>query len=100
MGILSEIGDLLVGDVAVCEDIGNVLVVWSVGVVELGGVEFEPFQNLVCRCEGVKVGWRSPTVEWATNGRLWWDIVRGQGWCVRCLGVDQWVVVVTDCGMV
>ena len=43
MGILSEIGDLLVGDVAICEDIGNVLVLWSVGIVELGGVEFEPF---------------------------------------------------------
>ena len=67
VGVLSEIVDLLVGDVAVCEDIGNVLVLWSVGIVELGGVEFEPFQDLVCGCEGVKVGWRSPTVEWATD---------------------------------
>ena len=39
----------------------------QVDVVELGGVEFEPFQDLVCRCEGVKVGWRSPTVDWATE---------------------------------
>ena len=67
VGVLAEIVDLLVGDVAVCEDIGNVLVLWSVGIVELGGVEFEPFQDLVCGCEGVKVGWRSPTVEWATD---------------------------------
>ena len=49
VSILSEISDLLVGNVAVCEEIGNVLVLWSVGVVELGGVEFEPFQDLVCR---------------------------------------------------
>ena len=49
VSILPEISDLLVGDVAVCEEIGNVLVLWSVGVVELGGVEFEPFQDLVCR---------------------------------------------------
>ena len=68
MGVLAEIVDLLVGDVAVCEDIGNVLVLWSVGIVELGGVEFEPFQYLVCRCKGVKVRWRSPTVGWATEG--------------------------------
>ena len=94
MGILAEIVDLLVGDVAVCEDIGNVLVLWSVGIVELGGVEFEPFQDLVCGCEGVKVGWRSPTVEWATDDGCG-GILR-----VRCLGVDQWVVVGTDCGMV
>ena len=47
MGVLAEIVDLLVGDVAVCENIGNVLVLWSVGIVELGGVEFEPFQDLV-----------------------------------------------------
>ena len=67
VGVLAEIVDLLVGDVAVCEDIGNVLVLWSVGIVELGGVEFEPFQDLVCGCEGVKVGWRSPTVKWATD---------------------------------
>ena len=43
VGILPEIGDLLVGDVAVGEEIGNVLVLWSVGGVELVGVEFEPF---------------------------------------------------------
>ena len=43
VGVLAEIVDLLVGDVAVCEDIGNVLVLWSVGIVELSGVEFEPF---------------------------------------------------------
>ena len=49
VSILPEISDLLVGDVAVCEEIGNVLVLWSVGVVELGGVEFKPFQDLVCR---------------------------------------------------
>ena len=49
VSILPEIGDLLVGDVAVCEEIGNVLVLWSVGVVELVGVEFKPFQELVCR---------------------------------------------------
>ena len=49
VSILPEIGDLLVGDVAVCEEIGNVLVLWSVGVVKLGGVEFKPFQELVCR---------------------------------------------------
>ena len=53
MGVLAEIVDLLVGDVAVGEDIGNVLVLWSVGIVELVGVEFEPFQDLVrgCGCE-------------------------------------------------
>ena len=49
VGILPEIGDLLVGDVAVGEEIGNVLVLWSVGVVKLVGVEFKPFQELVCR---------------------------------------------------
>ena len=49
VGILPEIGDLLVGDVAVGEEIGNVLVLWSVGGVELVGVEFEPFYKLVCR---------------------------------------------------
>ena len=49
VSVLPEIGDLLVGDVAVCEESGNVLVLWSVGVVELGGVEFKPFQELVCR---------------------------------------------------
>ena len=68
MGVLAEIVDLLVGDVAVCEDIGNVLVLWSVGTVELGGVKFEPVQDLICRCKCVKVEWRSPTVGWATNG--------------------------------
>ena len=67
MGILAEIGDLLVGDVAVSEEIGDVLVLWSVGGVKLVGVEFEPFEELVCRCKSVKVGWRSPTVEWATE---------------------------------
>ena len=49
VSILPEIRDLLVGDVAVCEEIGNVLVLWSVGVVELSGVEFKPVQELVCR---------------------------------------------------
>ena len=49
VGILSEIGDLLVGDVAVGKEIGDVLVLWSVGGVELVGVEFEPFEKLVCR---------------------------------------------------
>ena len=49
VGILSEIGDLLVGDVAVGEEIGDVLVLWSVGGVELVGVKFEPFKKLVCR---------------------------------------------------
>ena len=49
VGILSEIGDLFVGDVAVGEEIGDVLVLWSVGGVELVGVEFEPFEKLVCR---------------------------------------------------
>ena len=49
VGILSEIGDLFVGDVAVGEEIGNVLVLWSVGDVELVGVKFEPFEKLVCR---------------------------------------------------
>ena len=49
VGILPEIGDLLVGDVAVGEEIGNVLVLWSVGGVELVGVKFEPFKKLVCR---------------------------------------------------
>ena len=34
----------------------RILVLWSVGIVELGGVEFEPFQDLVCRCKGVKLG--------------------------------------------
>ena len=67
VGILAEIGDLLVGDVAVGEEIGDVLVLWSVGGVKLVGVEFEPFEELVCRCKSVKVRWRSPTVEWATE---------------------------------
>ena len=49
MGILSEIGDVFVGDVAVGEEIGDVLVLWSVGGVELVGVKFEPFKKLVCR---------------------------------------------------
>ena len=49
VGILSEIGDLLVGDVAVGKEIGDVLVLWSVGGVELVGVKFEPFKKLVCR---------------------------------------------------
>ena len=48
MGILSEVGDVFVGDVAVGEEIGDVLVLWSVGGVELVGVEFEPFEKLVC----------------------------------------------------
>ena len=48
VGILSEIGDLLVGDVAVGKEIGDVLVLWPVGDVELVGVEFEPFEKLVC----------------------------------------------------
>ena len=37
VGILSEIGDLFVGDVAVGEEIGDVLVLWSVGGVEPRG---------------------------------------------------------------
>ena len=49
VGILSEIGDLLVGDVAVGKEIGDVLVLWSVGGVELVGVKFEQFKKLVCR---------------------------------------------------
>ena len=49
MGILSEIGDVFVGDVAVGEEIGDVLALWSVGGVELVGVKFEPFKKLVCR---------------------------------------------------
>ena len=46
MGILAEIGDLLVGDVAVCEEIGDVLVLWSVGGVKLVGVEFEAIRGV------------------------------------------------------
>ena len=49
MGILSEVGDVFVGDVAVGEEIGNVLVLRSVGGVELVGVKFKPFEKLVCR---------------------------------------------------
>ena len=49
VGVLSEIGDLLVGDVAVGKEVGDVLVLWSVGGVELVSVEFEPFEKLVCR---------------------------------------------------
>ena len=49
VGVLSEIGDLLVGDVAVGKEIGDVLVLWSVGGVELVGVKFEQFKKLVCR---------------------------------------------------
>ena len=48
VGILSEIGDLLVCDVAVGKEIGDILVLWPVGIVELVGVEFEPFEKLVC----------------------------------------------------
>ena len=46
VGILPEIGDLFVGDVAVGEEIGDVLVLWSVGGVELVGVKFEPYQSI------------------------------------------------------
>ena len=49
MGILSEIGDLLVGDIAVGKEIGDVLVLWSLVGVELVGVKFEPFEKLICR---------------------------------------------------
>ena len=49
VAVLSEIGNLLVGDVAVGKEIGDVLVLWSVGGVELVGVKFEPFKKLVCR---------------------------------------------------
>ena len=49
VGVLSEIGNLLVVDVAVGKEIGDVLVLWSVGGVELVGVKFEPFKKLVCR---------------------------------------------------
>ena len=49
VGILSEIGDLLVGDIAVGKEIGDVLVLWSVVGVELVGVKFEPFEKLICR---------------------------------------------------
>ena len=48
MGVLSKIGNVLVSDVAVGKEIGNVLVLWSVGGVELVGVEFEPVKELVC----------------------------------------------------
>ena len=47
MGVLSKIGNVLVSDVAVGKEIGNVLVLWSVGGVELVGVEFEPVKKLV-----------------------------------------------------
>ena len=49
VAVLSEIGNLLVGDVAVGKEIGDVLVLWSAGGVELVGVKFEPFKKLVCR---------------------------------------------------
>ena len=47
MGVLSKIGNVLVSDVAVGKEIGNVLALWSVGGVELVGVEFEPVKKLV-----------------------------------------------------
>ena len=48
MGVLSKVGDVFVSDVAVGKEIGNVLVLWSVGGVELVGVKFEPVEELVC----------------------------------------------------
>ena len=47
MGVLSKVGDVFVSDVAVGKEIGNVLVLWSVGRVELVGVKFEPVKELV-----------------------------------------------------
>ena len=48
MGVLSKVSDVLVSDVAVGKEIGNVLVLRSVGGVELVGVKFEPVKELVC----------------------------------------------------
>ena len=48
MGVLSKVGDVFVSDVAVGKEMGNVLVLRSVGGVELVGVKFEPVEELVC----------------------------------------------------
>ena len=48
VGVLSKVGDVFVSDVAVGKEIGNVLVLRSVGGVELVGVKFAPVEELVC----------------------------------------------------
>ena len=48
MGVLSKVGNVFVSDVAVGKEIGNVLVLRSVGGVELVGVKFAPVEELVC----------------------------------------------------
>ena len=46
VGVLSKVGDVFVSDVAVGKEIGNVLVLGSVGGVELVGVKFKPVEEL------------------------------------------------------
>ena len=46
MGVLSKVGDVFVSDVAVGKEIGNVLVLGSVGGVELVGMKFKPVEEL------------------------------------------------------
>ena len=47
VGVLPKVRDVFVCDVAVGKEIGNVLVLGTVGSVKLVGMEFEPFQELI-----------------------------------------------------
>ena len=46
MSVLSKIGDVFVSDVAVEKEVGQVLVLGSVGGVELVGMKIKPVEEL------------------------------------------------------
>ena len=49
VGVLPEIGDVFVCDVAVEEKVGNVVVLRSIGGIQLAGMEVEPSEKLLLR---------------------------------------------------
>ena len=49
VGVLPEVGDVFVCDVAVEEKVGNVVVLRSIGGIQLVGMEVEPSDKLLLR---------------------------------------------------
>ena len=47
VGVLPEVGDVFVCDVAVEEKVGNVVVLRSIGGIQLVGMEVEPSDKLL-----------------------------------------------------
>ena len=85
IGVLPEVSDVFVCDVAVKEKVGQVLMLRLIGSVELVSMKVKPSEDLLLRRQFLKVWCGSPEVGWSTDHWCKW-ILRGAGVGIVCCG--------------